>query len=91
MHRSRQYLALVIGGIGTVAALLGAPLAAADENGGGGADNPLGAGCETAGGGGSGQFTTCVSPGNAQLRAVPNDLGLQGAEVDEGAGIFGGF
>lgn len=87
MNRSRQYVALFIGGIGTAAALFGAPLATADENGNGGAG-----GCQSAGGGGDdGEFTNCESPGNAQLRAVPNDLGLQGEEVDEGAGIFGGF
>ena len=45
MKRSRQFLALLAGGIGTAAALLGAPIAAADEYGGGGANNPLLPGC----------------------------------------------
>ena len=38
---NRQFLALLAGGIGTAAALLGAPHAAAEEYGGGGPDNPL--------------------------------------------------
>lgn len=81
MNRTRRTLALLIGGVGTVAALLGAPPAAADD----------GADCETEGGGDAGQFTACATPGNSQLRAIPNDLGAQGAEIDEGIGMFGGF
>ena len=90
MNRTRQFLALLAGGIGTAAALLGAPIAAADENGGGGANNPLLPGCETVGGSSveGGQSTDCASPGNSQLTATPNDLGVMGAEID-GPGMFG--
>lgn len=81
MNRSRQYLALLAGGIGTAAALLGAPLATAEGN----------TGCENLGGGDGGQSSECVTPGNAQLSSYPNELGVQGAEIGEGVGIFGGF
>lgn len=90
MKRSRQFLALLAGGIGTAAALLGAPIAAADEYGGGGANNPLLPGCETTGGSSAigGQTTDCASPGNSQITATPNDLGSIAAQTDEG---FGGW
>lgn len=90
MTRTRQFLALTAGGIGMAAALLGAPTAAADENGGGGSSNPLLPGCETMGGSAviGGQSTDCAEPGNSQLTATPNDLGIMGAEVDE-PGMFG--
>ena len=89
MNRSRRIRALVICGVGAVAALLSAPLAAAE-------------GCENAGGGGDGGFTSCVSPGNAEIVATPNDLGVEGAEADQmgdapvvfgssNGGVFGGF
>ena len=93
MKRSRQSLALFAAGIGTAAALFGAPIAAADEYGGGGADNPLLPGCEGEGGGGAtgGQTTDCASPGNSQITATPNDIGAIAAQNDEGFGIFGGF
>ena len=93
MTRTRQFLALLAGGIGTAAALLGAPLAAADENGGGGANNPLLPGCETTGGSDviGGQTEDCASPGNSQNTATPNDLGIMGAEVDEPMFGFGGW
>lgn len=91
MNRPRQFLALLTGSIGTAAALLGAPLAAADESGGGGASNPLQPACETIGGSPviGGQSTDCASPGNAQITATPNDLGMEAAFADEPA--FGGF
>lgn len=93
MNRTRQFLALLAGGIGTTAALLGAPIAAAEENGGGGANNPLLPGCETVGGSDvtGGQSTDCASPGNSQLTATPNDLGVMGAEIDEPFYGFGGW
>ncbi len=93
MNRTRQFLALLAGGIGATAALLGAPIAAADENGGGGANNPLLPGCETMGGSDviGGQTEDCASPGNSQITATPNDLGLMGAEVDEPMFGFGGW
>ena len=91
MKRSRQFLALLAGGIGTAAALFGAPIAAADEYGGGGANNPLLPGCETMGGSSvlGGQSTDCASPGNSQLTATPNDLGTLGAETDQPGLMFG--
>ena len=91
MKRSRQFLALLAGGIGTAAALLGAPVAAADEYGGGGANNPLLPGCETTGGSAviGGQTTDCASPGNSQITATPNDLGSIASEADEGWGGYG--
>ena len=68
MKRTRQFLVLLAGGIGA-AALLGSPIAAADEYGGGGANNPLLPGCETMGGSSvlGGQSTDCASPGNSQV------------------------
>lgn len=91
MNRTRPFLALLAGGIGTAAALLGAPIAAAEENGGGGASNPLLPGCETMGGSAvtGGQSTDCATPGNSQLTATPNDLGVMGAEVDEPGLLYG--
>jgi hypothetical protein len=93
MKRSRQSLALLAAGIGTAAALFGAPIAAADEYGGGGASNPLLPGCEFEGGGGAtgGQTTDCASPGNSQITATPNDLGAIAAETNQGFGGFGGW
>lgn len=66
-------LALLAAGFGVVAALVAAPLATADENGGGGANNPLLPGCETTGGNSvlGGQTTDCASPGNSQITATP--------------------
>lgn len=91
MNRTRQFLALLAGGIGMSAVLLGAPTASADEYGGGGANNPLLPGCETMGGSSAtgGQSTDCASPGNSQLTATPNDLGIMGAYGDEVGGMFG--
>jgi hypothetical protein len=94
MKRTRQFLVLIAGGIGTTAALLGAPIAAADEYGGGSANNPLLPGCEVTGGDSvtGGQTEDCASPGNSQITATPNDLGVMGAEADEGAMFgFGGW
>lgn len=87
MTRTRQFLVLLAGGIGA-AALLGSPVAAADEYGGGGANNPLLPGCETMGGSSvlGGQSTDCASPGNSQLTATPNDLG---SFSDQFGGMFG--
>ena len=91
MTRTRQFLVLLAGGIGAAAALLGSPIAAADEYGGGGANHPRLPGCETPGGSAvlGGQSTDCASPGNSQLTATPNDLGSIGAEIDEPGGMFG--
>ncbi len=90
MHK-RHSLALFAVAAGTVAALLSAPLASADEYGGGSANNPLMPGCEGVGGGGAtgGAATECASPGNSQLNVTPNDLGIMGAEVDQGFGMWG--
>jgi hypothetical protein len=81
MNRSRQFLALLAGSIGAAATIFGAPIAAADENGG----------CQVVGAGDGGQATDCVTPGNAQLNSTPNNLGIQGAMVDEAGAMFGGF
>ena len=94
MKRSRQSLALLAGGVATAAALFGAPIAAAEEYGGGGANNPLLPGCEVEGGGGAtgGESTDCASPGNSQLTATPNAIGLVDASIDNpGWGGFGGW
>lgn len=76
MTRTRQFLVLLASGIGA-GALLGSPVAAADENGGGGPGLPP---CETMGGSSvlGGQITDCASPGNSQLTATPSILGSQG-------------
>jgi len=84
-------LAFCAAAAGAAVALLSAPLAAADEYGGGGSSNPLLPGCETTGGSSvtGGQDTDCASPGSSELRATPNDLGIMGAEVDQGFGMWG--
>lgn len=89
MNRPRQFLALFAGGIGTAAALLGAPSAAADEYGGGGPNNPLIPTCNQSDDSG-GYADICASPGSSSLNFFPNNLGIEGAGVDEG-GVFGGF
>lgn len=83
--QKRHTLALFAAAAGMAAALGAAPSAMADENGGGGANNPLLPGCETMGGSAviGGQSTDCASPGNSELTATPNDLGVMGAEMDE--------
>jgi hypothetical protein len=93
MTRTRQSLALLVGGIGTAAALFGAPIASAAPDGGGGPNNPLLPGCESEGGGGAtgGMTTDCATPGNSQLTSTPNDLGVMGAEIDAGPGFGMGF
>ena len=90
MNRTRQFLALLAGGVGTAAALLGTPTANADEYGGGGPNNPLLPTCNQ-GQDSGGYSDICASPDSSSLNFFPNELGLQGAEVDEGAGVFGGF
>ena len=90
MNRTRQFLALLAGCIGTAAALLGAPTAAAEEYGGGGPDNPLLPTCNQ-GDDSGGYSNICASPDSSSLNFSPNQLGIEGASVDEGPGIFGGF
>jgi len=82
MLRIRQFLVLTAGGLGLAAALIAAPVAGADEDGGGGPGNPLLPSCETMGGSSAtgGQSTDCATPGNSQLTATPNDLGIMGNE-----------
>lgn len=91
MKRSRQFLMLAVGGIATAATLLSAPIAAADEDGGGGPSNPLLPGCETTGGSSvtGGQTADCASPGNSQITATPNDLGIMGGDEFYGFPGFG--
>lgn len=83
--QKRHSLALLAAAAATAAALITAPSALADENGGGGPNNPLLPGCESTGGSAviGGQNTDCASPGNVQIDATPNDLGVVGAEMDE--------
>jgi hypothetical protein len=38
-----------------------------------------------------GQSTDCASPGNSQLTATPNDLGVMGGMMDEPFYGFGGW
>lgn len=88
--QKRHTLALLAAATGAVAALVVSPIAAA-EDGGGGPNNPLLPGCETMGGSAvtGGQSTDCASPGNSELTATPNDLGVLGAEIDEPMFGFG--
>lgn len=80
--QKRHSLALFAAGAGVAVALCAAPTAAAD---------PLLPGCEGMGGSAvsGGQTTDCASPGNSQLTATPNDLGVMGAEIDEP--VWGGI
>ena len=74
--QKRHSLALFAAAAGVAVAMCAAPTSAAD---------PLLPGCETMGGSSvtGGQDTDCASPGNSQLTATPNDLGIMGAEADE--------
>ena len=92
MQKQRS-LTIVAAGVAAFAALVTAPLAAADEYGGGSSNNPLMPGCETMGGSSAtgGQSTDCASPGNSQLTATPNDLGVMGGMMDEPFFGFGGW
>lgn len=83
MQRKRSTLALLAAGAGVAAALLTAPLAAAEEYG---ADNPLLPGCEVMGGSATlgGQTTDCASPGNSQITATPEFI-----PGDEYGGFYG--
>lgn len=91
--QKRHSLAFFAAAAGAVAALALAPLASADEYGGGGPGNPLMPGCETTGGSSAtgGQMTDCASPGSSELRATPNDLGVMGGMMDEPFFGFGGW
>jgi hypothetical protein len=82
MQRLRQIMVLSASGLGIAAALFAAPVAGADEDGGGGPGNPLLPTCETSGGSSAigGQTTDCATPGNSQITATPNNLGTMGAE-----------
>ena len=82
MQRLRQFLVLSAGSLGFAAALFAAPVAIADEDGGGGPGNPLLPTCETSGGSSviGGQTTDCATPGNSQITATPNDLGTMGSD-----------
>ncbi len=73
MQRKRHSIALFAATAGLAATLGSAPIAMADEYGGGGANNPLLPGCEVTGGSAvlGGQTTDCASPGNSQIDATP--------------------
>jgi hypothetical protein len=92
MKRTRQF-AILASGFGIAAALIGAPFAGADEDGGGGPGNPLTPTCNTMGGSSinGGQTTDCASPGNSELTATPNNMGEVGAQIDEPIFGFGGL
>ena len=79
--QSRTAMKLIVAAAGMAATLGAAPIAAAEP----GADTPLLPGCEVTGGSTviGGQNTDCASPGNVQIDATPNDLGIMGAEIDE--------
>lgn len=81
MQRNRSAMTLFLAGAGMAVALAAAPFAGAIP----GEDNPLLPGCETMGGSSviGGQTTDCASPGNSQITATPNDLGIMGAMADE--------
>lgn len=66
-------LAGLVVGAGAAAAIVLAPGASAEPDGGGGPNNPLLPGCETTGGSSviGGQVTDCASPGNSQIDATP--------------------
>jgi hypothetical protein len=87
MRQKRHRLALLAASAGLAAALGSAPIAAAED----GANNPLLPGCEVTGGSSveGGQNTDCASPGNVQIDATPNDLGAEGAMIDEAGGMWG--
>lgn len=91
MQGKRRALSLLAAAIGMAAALSAAPVAMADEYGGGSANNPLLPGCERVGGGGAtgGADTECASPGNSSTDVTPNDLGVMGAFADGGWGMWG--
>lgn len=81
MPSKRPAMTLFMAAAGMAAALGLAPIAASEP----GADNPLLPGCESMGGSSveGGQTTDCASPGNVQIDATPNNLGVMGAEMDE--------
>lgn len=87
MQQKRHWLALFAATAGLAVAAGAAPIAAAEP----GADNPLLPGCEVTGGSSvdGGQNTDCASPGNAQIDATPNNLGEEGAMIDEMGGMWG--
>jgi len=90
MQRTRQFLALSAAGLGVAAALIGAPAAAADEDGGGSPSNPLQPSCQTIGGSSvdGGQTTDCTTPGNSEITATPNALGQMASEEFYGFPFF---
>ena len=87
MTRTRQFLTLLACSAGAAAALLAAPIASADPDGGGGPNNPLLPSCEAEGGNFvSGGATDCAEAGNSQITASP---GILGAGIGMGYGGFG--
>lgn len=68
----RQLLLLPVAGIGVLAAMLSAPIAAADVTG----TNPQLPQCETYDGSSvvGGQTTECATPGNVQLNSTPQQF-----------------
>jgi hypothetical protein len=72
MPRIRQFLLLPAAGVGIAAAILGAPIAAADTTTG----PPLLPQCENLEGSAvtGGQTTECETPGNAEINATPQQF-----------------
>ncbi len=76
MPRTRQFLLLPVVGMGVAAAILSAPVAAADETAN---PSPLPQ-CETFDGSSvvGGQTTECATPGNVQLNSTPQQFPGEG-------------
>ncbi|BBY65328.1 hypothetical protein [Mycolicibacterium helvum] len=72
MPQLRQLLLLPVAGIGAAAAILSAPVAAADVTG----TNSQLPQCETVNGDSisGGQTTECATPGNTELNATPQQF-----------------
>ncbi|MCX2933656.1 hypothetical protein ORI20_25630 [Mycobacterium sp. CVI_P3] len=72
MPRIRHFLLLPAAGIGVAAAILSAPIAAADETG----TNSQLPQCETVSGDSisGGQTEECATPGNTELNATPQQF-----------------
>ncbi|MBU3750053.1 MAG: hypothetical protein FGM52_06310 [Mycobacterium sp.] len=84
----KRHIGLWLAAAGMAAALGAAPVAGAEPGG----EEPLLPSCEQVGGSSAtgGQSTDCATPGNADIVATPNDLGIMGEEADEPMwGMFG--
>ena len=91
MHMGRS-LALSAAAAGSHRGSVERPLAAAEEYGGGSANNPLMPGCEVTGGSSvtGGQDTDCASPGTPNFVLRRMTSASWGAEVDQTSGCGAG-